>query len=156
MATNPTYKLTVNTKDKSGENTGMSAYVADYVSVASGIPSTVTDFLTAFAAYTEFVEGNITTANSNGGRKVNAGLRYGAGHREIKWRLHMTDSVLGYPYFVDIPLAQNMDAISDGSDYLPNTAWAGTAIETAAEALFLSKDANTGILVAIELVRGSK
>ena len=156
MATNPTYKLTTNTKDKSGEKTGLNAYVSDAVDVSAGVPVIVTDFLTAFVTYTEMVAANITTVNSNAARKVNAGLRYGVGHREIKWRLHFTDSVLGYPYFVDVPLATNLDAISSGTDFLDNALWAGTPIETSAEALFKSKDGNVGILTAIELVRGAK
>lgn len=156
MATNPTYKLSAQTKDKSGEQTGLSAYVPDAVAVDAGVPATLTAFLTAFASYTEMTAANLTTVTSNASRNVNAGLRYGVGHREIKWRLHFTDSVLGYPYYVDVPLAQNLDAISEGTDFLPNTVWAGTGIETAAEALFYSKDGNAGLLVAIELVRGAK
>ena len=75
MATNPTFKLTVNTKDKSGENTGFGAYQSAATSVDAGVPTTVTDFLTAFAAYSEFAAGNITTVSSNAGRNVNAGQR---------------------------------------------------------------------------------
>lgn len=155
MAVNPSFELVINTKDKSGERTSLRANRAAIDSLTAGIPTVVTDFLTAFTAYTELIPGNLTNASSNALRRVNPGLRYGVGHREVKWEFFFTDNVNSLAYSVTVPLAINLDAISEGTDYLPNSLWAGTAIETSAEALFRSPDGNAGTLTAIKLVRGS-
>lgn len=154
MAVNPAFELVLNTKDKSGERTALRANRAAVDSLAAGLPAAATDFLTAFAAYTELIPANLTTATSNTLRRVNPGLRYGVGHREVKWEFFFTDNVNGNPYSATVPLAINLDAIGDGTDYLPNADWAGTPIETSAEALFRSPDGNAGTLTAIKLVRG--
>lgn len=148
--------MKANTLDRSGEKTSITANTADFVAVAAGIPATMTDFLTAFAAYTEFAAANITSLSSGGNRKVSGGLRYGVGHRELKWEFVFTDNTTLAPYSATVPLAINADAIAEGTDFLPNVLWAGTAIETSAEALFRSPDGNAGTLTAIRLVRGAK
>lgn len=155
MAVNPSWELVANTKDRSGERTALRANRAASDSMAAGLPAVLTDFLTAFAAFTELAAGNLTTATSNQLRKVNPGLRYGVGHREVKWELFFTDNVNGNAYSATVPLAISLDSISEGTDYLPNSDWAGTPIETSAEALFRSPDGNAGTLTAIKLVRGS-
>lgn len=156
MAANPSYSLVAPTKDRSGEKTSIVANQPAALDISAGVPVILSAFLTAFAAYTEFAVGNITTLGSNAANRQNSGLRYGVGHREVKWKLHFTDSVTGVAYYATIPLAINMDAIAEGTDFLPNVDWAGTAIETSAEALFYSNDGNPGVLTAIELVRGAK
>lgn len=156
MATNPQFLVKANTRDRSGEKTALQANQPAALDV-SVFPVIVSDFLTAFAAYTELIAGNITTLTSNAVRRENSGLRFGVGHREVKWKLHFTDTVNGNAYSATIPLATNLDAISEGTDFLPNSAWvAPSPIEAAAEALFYSPDGNVGNLVAIELVRGAR
>lgn len=156
MARNPDYQIKANTLDRSGEKTSITANTADFVAVSAGIPATLTAFLTAFADYTEFAAANITSVSSGASRKVSGGLRYGVGHRELKWELIFTDNITLSPYSVTVPLAINADAIAEGTDFLPNALWAGTDIETTAEALFRSPDGNAGTLTAIRLVRGAK
>lgn len=156
MAQNPTYVLVAPTKDRSGESTRLQANQPAQIDVSAGAPVILTNFLTAFAAYSELAAGNLLSVSSNSLYRLNQGLRYGVGHRELKWKLHFTDNVTGIAYEATVPLAINADAIAEGTDFLPNADWAGTAIETSAEALFFSNDGNAGTLTAIELVRGSK
>ena len=156
MARNPDYQIKANTLDRSGEKTSITANTTAYVDIAAGLPATMTAFLTAFAPYTEFEAANITSLSSGGNRKVSGGLRYGVGHRELKWELVFTDNITLAPYSATVPLAINADAIAEGTDFLPNALWAGTDIETTAEALFRSPDGNAGTLNAIRLVRGAK
>lgn len=156
MARNPNLVLNAPTVDRSGESTRLQANIPAAIDLSTGTPTILTDFLTAFAAYTEMTAPNLKSVSSNSLLRINQGLRFGVGHREIKWKLHFTDNVTGIAYEATVPLAQNLDAISEGTDFLANALWAGSAIETSAEALFHSNDGNAGTLVAIELVRGAK
>lgn len=156
MAVNPSYVLVAPTVDRSGEATRLQANQPAALDISAGLPTILTGFLTAFAPYTELVAANLKSVSSNALYRQNQGLRYGVGHREVKWKLHFTDNVTGVAYEATVPLATNLDAIAEGTDFLPNANWAGTSIETTAEALFYSADGNLGTLVAIELVRGSK
>lgn len=152
MATNPQYTLTATTKDRSGEGTSIRAYQPLAVDLSAAAPVLITDFLTAFAAWTAFNAGNVINYGSNALRRANGGLQFGTGQREVKWEFVMFDNVTGAPYSATVPLALQIDQTVQGSDFLDNTVWAGTPIETTAEALFFSKDGNAGTLTGIKLV----
>lgn len=146
MATNPSYSITPNTVDQSGEPTGFKINLAGVVDLEP-IPALLTNLITALDTelvqwtpinYTETIVRRLSTAT------------VGAGNREDKVELKYFDNVTLKPYLTEVGCRQGALATEPGSDLVPTATW--TATKTAFEALVRSPDGNAVTLSQVRIV----
>lgn len=146
MATNPTYAISPNTVDQSGEPTGFRINLADFVAL-DPIPALLTNLITALD--TELVDWTPVNYVETVTRRLSTAT-VGAGNREDKVELKYYDNVTLKPYLTEIGCRQGDLATSPGSDIVPEATWAAT--KTAFEALVKSPDGNAVTLAQVRIV----
>lgn len=149
MAVNPTNKTTVTMYDQSSELTSLVANRPATDDLSAGLPTALTDFITAVAPIVDFDAGDIKSVSSNASRRVSNDVQ-GVGNREDKWLMAFQDASTLAPYNVELPMRSGGIATEAGSDLLPETTVA--TFRASAEAWFYSPDGNAGNLLYVYLI----